>query len=50
MIYMNLLEVYLVIQLHLCVLVCKKWWRFVYLLAFEVLIVQIIALKLSEMH
>ena len=25
MIYMNLLDVYLVIQLHLCVAVCQKW-------------------------
>ena len=50
MICMNLLEVYLPVQLHLCVVVCQKWLRFVCSLAFEVFSVQMIAFKLSEMH
>ena len=51
MICMNLLEVYLLVQLHLCVVVCQNGEGLCKcLLAFEVLSVQMIALKLSEMH
>ena len=51
MICMNLLEVYLLVQLHLCVVVCHNGEGLCKcLLAFEVLSVQMIALKLSEMH